>query len=52
MTVRPRCPRGHFLPRTGTCRCTHRPLNPDLYGQRRRIEYRDLETIPLTGNYL
>jgi hypothetical protein len=55
--TRPRCPRGHFLPRTGTCRCTHTRQqlrrDADLWGQgltaRQRHTIRD---IPLTGSYL
>ncbi|MFB9464505.1 hypothetical protein [Streptomyces cinereospinus] len=56
MPVRPRCPRGHFLARTGTCRCLrtdpHTTTHTDLQGQGRRIRYRDLETVQLGGEYL
>jgi hypothetical protein len=53
--ARARCPRGHFLSRTGTCRCLRtRPYASlaDLQGQGRLIRYRDLTPVPLTGSYL
>jgi hypothetical protein len=55
MNYRPRCPRGHFLSRAGTCRCLRtqpHTSGADLQGQGRRIEYRDMETITLVGSYL
>jgi len=59
VTARPprlRCPRGHFLSRTGTCRCTHtRPYATlaDLYNQRADVhQLRTMTTICLTGSYL
>ena len=52
---RPRCPRGHFLPATGTCRCD-RPRtrrHPDLWGQGLTVLQRhSITDIPLTGSYL
>ncbi|CUW29664.1 MULTISPECIES: hypothetical protein [Streptomyces] len=59
MTARARCPRGHFLPAAGVCRCIDRlsraqraSITADLWGQGRRIRDRDLTTVPLTGAYL
>lgn len=58
---RPRCPRGHFLPHTGTCRCTftrqagrrRRPVHADLWGQGLTAIHRHTITdVPLTGSYL
>jgi hypothetical protein len=54
--TRPRCPRGHFLSRAGTCRRCLRTQPyaslTDLQGQGRLIRHRDLKTITLTGSYL
>ncbi|MEU2062880.1 hypothetical protein [Streptomyces sp. NPDC013455] len=52
---RPRCPRGHFLPATGACRCTlprPRRLSTDLWGQGRRILARSMTTVDVVGGYL
>ncbi|MEV4335731.1 hypothetical protein [Streptomyces sp. NPDC049590] len=57
MTARRRCPRGHFLPADGACRCTRRRRRTywggDLDGQGldRRGKTR-LTTVPLTGAWL
>ncbi|WP_309049262.1 hypothetical protein [Streptomyces sp.] len=54
--TRPRCPRGHFLPATGDCRCT-RPRatcsTADLYGQGLTLrQLHSIRTVTLTGSYL
>lgn len=53
--TRPRCPRGHFLPATGDCRCD-RPRarwDADLWGQGLTARQRHtITTVPLTGRYL
>ncbi|MER8219724.1 hypothetical protein ABTZ58_03820 [Streptomyces sp. NPDC094143] len=61
--TRPRCPRGHFLPATGTCRCTLTPRtrhrrtrarrDADLWGQGlTALQRYTIRDIPLTGSYL
>lgn len=55
MTARPRCPRGHFLAASGTCRCELPRIRwgADLWGQglmRRRKHA--MTTVQLTGSYL
>jgi hypothetical protein len=51
--TRPRCPRGHFLPRTGTCRCTQKRPSSDLRGQRATLrQLYTMTTVPLAGRYL
>ncbi|GGW15823.1 hypothetical protein GCM10018980_51380 [Streptomyces capoamus] len=49
---RPRCPRGHFLPAAGTCRCTRPRIGADLWGQGRRIRSREMTTVDVVGGYL
>lgn len=54
MQNRPRCPRGHFAPATGTCSCTRRSYvgqHPDLGGQGLDPGAR-VTTIPLAGGQL
>jgi len=61
--TRPRCPRGHFLPATGTCRCALMPRpkrrrhrgrrDADLWGQGlTALQRHTIRDIPLTGSYL
>ena len=60
--MRPRCPRGHFLPATGTCRCALTPRtrrrrrdrrDADLWGQGlTALQRYTIRDVPLTGSYL
>jgi hypothetical protein len=53
--TRARCPRGHFLPDTGTCRCMRPPARrpADLWGQGLTAQQiRSITDIPVTGRYL
>ncbi|MFJ4712694.1 hypothetical protein [Streptomyces sp. NPDC088785] len=54
MPDRRRCPRGHFAPTAGTCRCARRSYlgqHADMWGQRLHAGTR-VTTIPLAGNRL
>lgn len=54
MTTRARCPRGHFLPAVGDCRCALPRTRwfADLWGQGLTRRRKRLTTIVLTGSYL
>jgi hypothetical protein len=54
VTSRRRCPRGHFAPAKGTCRCTRSSYvgqHSDLYGQGLDPGTR-VTTVEITGEYL